>query len=91
MKFNVEAYYRFIRILLIRLRPYAGEIVGEYQRGFNAIDQLLYSSDTGLKAGVNFAVLELSTDFEKGCDSVRMEVLSRVNSCATINNGFWIR
>jgi hypothetical protein len=65
-------------ILLLKLSPYAEEIIGDYQCGFrrdrSTLNQILCMLQILEKWEYNETVHQLFIDFKKVCDSVRWEV-----------------
>jgi hypothetical protein len=74
------SYKILSNILLIRLTPYADEIIRDHQCGFrrnrSTTDQIFYIRQIlEKKWEYNGTVQQLLTDFKKAYDSVRKEVL----------------
>ena len=68
-------------ILPSRLTPYAEEVIGDHQRGFQCNNKMIIHCISCIhqilekKWEYNKAVHQLFIDFKKACDSVRREVL----------------
>jgi hypothetical protein len=77
------SYNVFSNILLCRLIPYADEIIGDHQCGFqrnrSTTDQIFYICQIlEKKWEYNGIVHQLFIDFKKACDSVRREALYNI-------------
>jgi len=79
----LTTYKILSNILLLRLIPYAKEIIGDHQRGFrhnkSTIDHIFFIRQIlEKKWECNEEVYQLFIDFKKAYDSVRREVLCKV-------------
>jgi hypothetical protein len=77
------AYRILSNILLARLTPYVGEIIGDHQCGFrrnrSTMDQIFYIQQVlEKKWEYNGTVHQLFIDFKKAYDSVKREVLYNI-------------
>jgi hypothetical protein len=77
------SYKILSNILLSRLIPYAGEIIGDHQCGFrrnrSTTDQIFYIRQIlEKKSEYNCTVHQLFINFKKACDSVRREALYNI-------------
>jgi hypothetical protein len=73
------SYKILSNILLARLTPYAGEVIGDHQRGFrrnrSTTDQIFYIRQIQEKKWeYNGTVHQLFIDFKKAYDSVKRKV-----------------
>jgi len=80
--------YKILSIMLSRLTPYAKEIIGGHQCGFqrnrSTIDHIFCIRQILEKKWEYNEVHQLFIDFKKAYDSVRREVLYKIpNECGT--------